>query len=177
MTKLSKPEKRMREKRDQKLKEMEQDAIAKRALQEWPSMRLFNQALRYLEVFAQLMKLTPFIEWMKENIEISDQIDHKNKTLDTFVIYKGKGQLSEDEPTINMVPDLQEAAEKGAEPLCAPDPDPSFAQGDNQVGPTPTRSPDQNIVCCPNCQLTFDANVEVSRIALATEIPKDAKIP
>lgn len=176
MAKLSKPEQRMRDRRHAKA---EAKAIAERAVREWPSMRHFNQGLRYIEIFAQLMKIGPFLEWMKANIEIHDKIDHEKKVLDVIVAYKGEGQLSPDEPKLELVPDVKEAAEEDAPPLCPPDPDPGFATGDNIAGapPEPIRDPEQNIVCCPNCQLTFDANVEVSRISLATEIPKDAKIP
>lgn len=154
---------------EQRLKEKKQaqavaKAIAQRAITEWPTMREFNQALRYLEVFAQLMKLKPFLKWMMDNIEIHDQIDHERQTIDTLVMYKGPEGMGDDIP--DAVVDLQDAEQ----PLCdAKDPlDPIAVK-------EPERSPDQNIVCCPKCQLTFDANVEVPRIELATEIPPEMK--
>lgn len=138
--------------KDRKREKREQELIGQRAAQEWPTISMFNQALRYLEIFAQLMKLEPFLQWMKANIEIHDQINHEKKTIDVLVAYKGEGKLSDDEPGIKVVEDVQETAEVGAEPFCAPE---------------------QNIVNCPHCKTTFDANVEVPRISLVTEIPKD----
>ena len=150
---VSKFEQKLKDKRQEKA---EKEAIMERAVQEWPTMNTLNESLRYLEVFAQLMKIKPYIEWMKDNIEIHDQIDHEKRTIDVIVAYKGPGKLSPDEPSPEMVAEIQQAAEEDAEPLCPPA---------------------QNIVNCPNCQLTFDANVEVPKISLATEIPKDAPIP
>lgn len=78
-------EKKMAEKRE--LKEQE-GYIQERALKEWPTIKHFNQALRYLEVFAQLMRIKPFLAWMKAHIEIHDQVNHKEKSIDTIVMYK-----------------------------------------------------------------------------------------
>jgi hypothetical protein len=73
-----------------KKQEMQEEYIKERALKEWPTIKHFNQALRYLEVFAQIMRIKPFLAWMKEHIEIHDQINHKEKTIDTVVMYKEK---------------------------------------------------------------------------------------
>jgi hypothetical protein len=132
--------------------------IAQRAIKERPSIRQFNQALRYLEVFAQLMKIKPFLKWMIANIEVHDQIDHKKKSIDTFVVYKGPESLGEtpEGETPEVMFDLKDAEQ----PLCPPG---------------PKSSPDQNIVRCPHCQIMFDANVDVPRIQLATDIPPELK--
>lgn len=73
---------------ERKHQKVEEEYIQERAVKEWPTLKHFNQALRYLEVFAQLMRIKPFLEWMKEHIEIHDQIDHKKKCIDTIVMYK-----------------------------------------------------------------------------------------
>jgi len=78
-------EKKMADKKE--LREQD-EYIRDRALKEWPTIRHFNQALRYLEVFAQLMRIKPFLAWMKEHIEIHDQVNHKEKTIDTVVMFK-----------------------------------------------------------------------------------------
>ena len=154
-------EERLKEKQN---RQKEMKVIATRALQEWPTLHELNQALRYLEVFAQLMKLKPFLKWMIEHIEVHDQIDHKNKTIDTLVVYKGPEPIGDagvenGEAVPEMVYDLKEAEQ----PLCPPKPE------------TPERSPEQNIVRCPNCQLLFDANVDRPMIELATDIPPELK--
>lgn len=118
--------------------------IAERAIREWPTLKEFNQALRYLEVFAQLMKLKPFLKWMIANIEVHDQVDHKQQTIDTIVVYKGTEKFEGEDEAMEAVDGALQ---------------------------TPERSEDQNIVCCPNCQITFDANVEAPRIVLADKVP------
>jgi hypothetical protein len=156
----NKPSKKSFEERLKEKKKAKEELtyIAQRAIQEWPSIRQFNQALRYLEVFAQLMKLKPFLKWMIINIEVHDQIDHKKKTIDTFVAYKGPetlgGEDSEETPEVAF--DLTDAEQ----PLCPPNLE---------------RSADQNIVRCPKCEMLFDANVDTPRIELATNIPPDLK--
>lgn len=82
-------EKKLAEQKDQRLQE---EYIKDRAVKEWPTARQFSQALRYLEVFAQLMRIKPFLAWMKEHIEIHDQVNHKEKTIDTMVMYKEPGK-------------------------------------------------------------------------------------
>jgi len=143
--------------KEKKRVQEEMKAVAQRALQEWPTVRELNQALRYLEVFAQLMKLKPFLKWMLANIEVHDQIDHKNKTIDTLVVYKGPEQLGEmpGEETPEVSFDLSEAEQ----PLCPP----------------VKKDPGQNVVRCPKCCLMFDANVDAPRIELATDIPPELK--
>ena len=46
------------------------------------------QAHRYLEIFSQLMKIEQFAVWMKDHIEIHDQVNEKEKTITTLVMYK-----------------------------------------------------------------------------------------
>lgn len=81
---------------------------------------------RYLEIFAQLMRLTPFQKWLKENIRIDDEIDEKEMMITTTVIYLGEEE--------------------------------------------PERNKDQNIVRCPHCKLSFDANAEAPLIQIAKTI-------
>jgi len=89
-------EKKIAEKKEkaaeQEEKDIQEEYIRARALKEWPTVKHLNQALRYLEVFAQLMKIKPFLAWMKKHIEIHDQVNHQEKTIDTFVVYKDETQ-------------------------------------------------------------------------------------
>lgn len=82
-------ERKMAEKKERTAQE---EYIRDRAIHEWPTLKQFTQALRYLEVFAQLMKIKPFLAWMKTHIEIHDQVDHQKKSIDTFVVYKDENQ-------------------------------------------------------------------------------------
>lgn len=156
----NKPSKKSFEERLKEKKKAKEELtyIAQRAIQEWPSIRQFNQALRYLEVFAQLMKLKPFLKWMIANIEVHDQIDHKKKSIDTFVVYKGPEQLGSDDS--KEMPEVAFDLNDAEQPLCPPNSE---------------RSADQNIVRCPHCQIQFDANVDVPQIQIATDIPPDLK--
>jgi hypothetical protein len=43
-----------------------------------------------LEVFEQLLKLQPFLEWSKDNIVINREVDYLNKQILITVIYKGE---------------------------------------------------------------------------------------
>jgi hypothetical protein len=43
-----------------------------------------------LEVFEQLLKLKPFTEWAKDNININRHVDHINRIIEITVIYKGE---------------------------------------------------------------------------------------
>lgn len=45
------------------------------------------------------------------------------------------------------------------------------------IGDEPKTAPDQNVVRCPGCGVKFDANIEAKLVALATEIPPEAKPP
>lgn len=158
MTKKANNTKKSFEERLKEKKQLSQELkfIAQRAIKEWPSIKEFNQALRYLEVFAQLMKLKPFLKWMIENIEVHDQIDHKQKTIDTYVVYKGPEKLGDDE-----IPAVVKDEVPAATPV--------------DTEESSKRSLEQNIVRCPNCQLLFDANVHVPLIEIAEKLPESIK--
>jgi len=117
---------------------MMQEAIKERAISEWPDMTAFNSVLRQLEVFAQLMKLPQFVDWMKSNIVIRDEVNHEQKCIDTFVIFTDGREIDEDGNPI----------EKESE-----------------------EQPEQHIVQCPGCGVTFDSNVKTSKIIIADKIP------
>lgn len=122
---------------EEKMRQMMVSAIKERAITEWPDMTAFNSALRQLEVFAQLMKLPQFIDWMQNNVVIRDEVDHEQKCINTFVIFTDGKKIDENGNPI--------------EP----------EEGEHVP----------NIVQCPGCGVTFDANVETSRIILADKVP------
>ena len=67
----------------------EREEIRRQAVQEFPTLRHFTAGVRYIEILGQLMKLRPFVEWMKDNIELHDQIDQEKKEIKTLVMFKG----------------------------------------------------------------------------------------
>ncbi len=72
--------------------EQELDLKKARALIEQNMRKLAGTEGRALEIFAQLMRLPEFMQWMEENIIIRDEVDHKAKVITTYVIYKGGGE-------------------------------------------------------------------------------------
>ena len=125
------PSKKFTEKLTKRLaQKAEREKVKKLAIKEFPTIKHLVSGIRYIEIFAQLMKLKQFVEWMKEHIELHDQVNEKTEEITTFVTYKNFNKK-------------------------------------------PETSPDQNIVKCPNCQATFDANVTKPLIQLASEMPKE----
>jgi len=116
---MGKYEKKLKEKFKTK---SERDKIKDIAAREFKSVKELSMAVRYIEVFSQLMKTKQFAQWMQTHIEIHDQVDKETQSVKTFVMYK---------------------------------------DGD-----------EQNIVRCPNCNTSFDANVEEPKIQLASKIPE-----
>lgn len=55
--------------------------------QELTTQELTNQERRYLEIFRQLLQIPQFMRWMKKNIVIKDDVDHKKGEITTYVIY------------------------------------------------------------------------------------------
>jgi len=78
------------------------DKVKKEIVKKVDSGRLFlnkkkeqkEKEQRYLEIFAQLIKLKEFQEWMKTHIEIHDQINQVKKSIITLVMYK-KGKQAQ----------------------------------------------------------------------------------
>jgi hypothetical protein len=90
---------------EEKMRQMMISAIKERAITEWPDMTSFNSALRQLEVFAQLMKLPQFVEWMKKNIIIRDEVDHDQKCINTYVIFTDGRDIDDDGNPVEKDPE------------------------------------------------------------------------
>ena len=67
-----------------------------------------------LEVFEQLTKIKPFLEWMKDNVIINRDVDHINQQILITVIYKG--EYGENKTSLERLQEIEELLESKEEP-------------------------------------------------------------
>lgn len=96
----------------------ERDKLRDLAVEEFETVEKLMRGVRYIEIFGQLMMLKPFIEWMKEHIEIHDQIDEENKQIKTLVMVKNideESRQKSDEQNIVRCPGCGVSFDSNAE--------------------------------------------------------------